>query len=833
MDGHVPRGRLSVALHLALVATACAKARPPVGAPSSTGPSIAITGATVDATNHVVLTYQITMDGKGAAGATAASLAPAFTLAGLSVDPVTAGLPPDPTALIVRPPVPAWRSYVLTGGETLSSLPIDGPGTPDAFVLRNTPQPGSESGGAVQDLGAGVYSYTFQNALPPGFSSAQTLRAGAWLQGTPGTAQTSTTFDFVPAGGAVQSRELVLDANCNRCHGLLRAHGGSRTGVKLCLTCHTYQNACAKTVDPAALTGATPDTNPNPLDLGRLVHRVHRGKDLPTLYVANPTIASSTRANVALPFLPGRNVPLAGQKYSVVSSQGTEIIFGQVINRTENGQPPTAAAEGIRFPQELRNCEACHGGAAQAAERFTDVSRRTCQGCHADVWFGDPSRIGADNVHYMHAGGAFTDDSMCYGCHIPTSAAPSVDADISLVHVAPSKSPSWSGLTLQIAGVANLLSGQQPTVQFTVSDRDGALSPLGNPTPAIDSTSPVPRKLGRVAITISGPTSPDYLTGNFASIGTAPVTESVPLTATADGNGIFSYTLAAPLPSNATGTWAVAMEARRVLDPSTDPAILTSTFYDPSTNAYSWPFTGETLYESADNPVVYVDVSAGSLSGGKALPRRQVVAQDNCDACHRALTAHGGLRQAVAYCVMCHAPDATDWAQRPKGADGNVALTATFDDIEERTIHFKALIHRIHTGARTGSAELDQLARPFVVYGDGGTPQFLDDVRFPGNLADCTLCHANGSYAIESIPAGALPTVANETATLQHGGTPAHVVGEPSMLPTTSACLGCHDTGAARTHAQQMTPIEGREQCGNCHGLSDPIIGVKAAHGLQ
>ena len=60
------------------------------------------------------------------------------------------------------------------------------------------------------------------------------------------------------------------------------------------MTCHTYQHADAETLDPAAIlvlgTKWTPDhTNPapNPLELGRLVHRIHRGKTLPTLYKAN------------------------------------------------------------------------------------------------------------------------------------------------------------------------------------------------------------------------------------------------------------------------------------------------------------------------------------------------------------------------------------------------------------------------------------------------------------------------------------------------------------------------------------------------------------------
>jgi OmcA/MtrC family decaheme c-type cytochrome len=287
----------------------------------------------------------------------AAGLAPTWTLAGLSVDPVTVGLTADPTSPsgFVRPPVPAWQSYLLTGSGQLKSLPIDGPGTPDAFVLRNSHQPGSETGGQLQALGEGKYTYTFQSALPANFDMTQTLRVGVWLQGAAGTSETSSTFDFA-AGGAVQSRELVLDANCNKCHGLLQAHGGVRTGVKLCVTCHTYQNADPNTVDPAAITGATPDTNPNPLDMGRLIHRIHRGKNLPTLYQANAAQPAGSRANVSLPFFPGRNMPVVGQKYSIVGFQQSETVFGQVVNRTDHGQPAMAVATGVGFPHDLRDC---------------------------------------------------------------------------------------------------------------------------------------------------------------------------------------------------------------------------------------------------------------------------------------------------------------------------------------------------------------------------------------------------------------------------------------------------------------------------------------------
>jgi OmcA/MtrC family decaheme c-type cytochrome len=805
-------------LGLLLAQVACGTSRSNSPTPNASGPRIEITEASIDAGNHVVANYTVTQNGQPASAATVASLQTNWTLAGLSVDPVTVVSAPDEATGQIRPPVQAWQSYVLTGSEALSSLPIDGPGTAAAFVQSNVIQPGSETGGTVQDLGGGKYSYTFQNALPQNLDRGQTLRIGAWLGGAPGTLQTTSTFDFVPNGGAPQTRELVLDASCNKCHGVLQAHGGFRTGVKLCVTCHTYQNADADTVDPAAPTGATASTNPNPLDLGRLVHRIHRGRELPTLYTrSGPTKPNATRANVSPPFFPSVNKPKLGQKYSVIGFQGSETIYGQVVNRTDNNQPAVAIASGVGFPQGLRNCEACHGGAAQAQQRFNDISRRTCQGCHTDTWFGDPATIASDDVHYMHPGDTQADDHNCYGCHVPTTSAPAVDADATALHIAPVNSPSWNGLTAKIVGVQNMKPGQSPSVVFTLQDRDGALSPLNSPSPDKDPTSPVPRALSRVAITISGPTSPDYQTGN------APVTETVPLTYTADANGQLTYTFKATIPPNATGTWAVAIEARRSA---------ATPFYDATADAYSWPFTGESINEYADNSVQYVDVAAGTAPGVSPSPRRQVVSRDSCNNCHQALSAHGDLRHNIEYCVMCHTPDGTDWSQRPKGTDGNVALAATFDDLEERSIHFKVMIHRIHTGDRRGSAELE-LARPFVVYGFGGTPRFFDDVRFPGNAADCTLCHANGTYAIESVPRTALATTANETGTVQHSATPAHAAAETGTPPITAACMGCHDTGAAATHAQQMTGTDGTERCADCHAVNAPTLGVKAAHGVQ
>jgi OmcA/MtrC family decaheme c-type cytochrome len=175
-------------------------------------------------------------------------------------------------------------------------------------------------------------------------------------------------------------------------------------------------------------------------------------------------------------------------------------------------------------------------------------------------------------------------------------------------------------------------------------------------------------------------------------------------------------------------------------------------------------------------------------------------------------------------CVLCHAPDQTDFGHRPKDANGNVNLGATFDGLEERSVDFKTFIHRIHTGNRRGGSARLELSRPHVVSGS----KLLDDVEFPGDLANCLLCHLEGTYSPDAIQADAAPTVANETPTILHQGTAAHVAGERARPPTTAACMGCHDTATALVHSSRYT-VSGVEQCAQCHVKG----AVKTVHGLK
>jgi hypothetical protein len=193
--------------------------------------------------------------------------------------------------------------------------------------------------------------------------------------------------------------------------------------------------------------------------------------------------------------------------------------------------------------------------------------------------------------------------------------------------------------------------------------------------------------------------------------------------------------------------------------------------------------------------------------------------------------------------VVCHGPDATDLPQRVnvagrRWAGGPLNVGATFDGVEERSSHLKRNVHRIHTGAREGPASLEAI-RPFALY--FSKAYFFDRGGFPGDLRNCTLCHEGKSYLVDAVPADAPPSRGNEQGTVWHWtGTAArggdsggigivHDPGEPSVLPITAACTGCHATGATLQHVAAKT-VNGVETCTQCHSKGN--LAVEVVHGL-
>jgi OmcA/MtrC family decaheme c-type cytochrome len=409
-------------------------------------------------------------------------------------------------------------------------------------------------------------------------------------------------------------------------------------------------------------------------------------------------------------------------------------------------------------------------------------------------------------------------------------------APIAELHLPFEKAPRYTSSGFQITKVEDLRPGARPRITFKVWDRNGPMVPgfcglsrvCANPVPAFEPDGPTSsyfaRGLSSFTIRLMGPTTPDYGQATTFSLTSGSVQVFDPSTAksvsvpdpfllstlaTADE---YVYVFSTVVPPSTGGSWAVAIEGRRYSKYA---------FYDKVTDTILWPGTGETVSESPDNPIVYVNTAIGTWPPD-GTPRRKPVASENCQRCHYRLNKHGARHQ-VEYCVFCHTPTTTDWSRRAK-AGGYVDFSSTFDGIEERSNHFKLFIMRIHTGAREGVASLEAI-RPGIM-----SSTFFDDFRFPNDLANCTLCHVGKAYLPESVPADAAPTVANENDWIMHAAsTSAHSPGE-GRPPIQAACLACHETGTTFAHVAAQSG-SGVETCPQCHGAKG-AKSTEVVHGL-
>ncbi len=403
----------------------------------------------------------------------------------------------------------------------------------------------------------------------------------------------------------------------------------------------------------------------------------------------------------------------------------------------------------VTFPQDIRNCANCHEGKVastkptQSDTWYTKPSRAACGSCHDDLNFA----TGAN-----HAGGAQADDSACASCHVPQGDQ-EWDAGIKTAHTVPDKSKQLPGLNAAILSVTGTGAGQKPTVTFKLTNGDGTIV-----DPAHIGAS------ASLSLLLAGPTT-DYGTGQAAPA--QPISESA-IGANFNGS-IATYTFTKPIPANATGTWAVAVQTRRTITFNPAPAKGPNTFT-----------------EGAFNPVTYFAVTDGA-----PVARRTVVSLDKCNDCHDRLAttfSHGGQRIAIEYCVFCHNSNADDAVRRPASA------------LPGESISFERMIHRIHTG--------ENLTQDYSVYGFSGTAASFNEVTYPGNTKDCLQCHSStGTYSLP-LDKGGIPTITNRDYFTPQG-------------PATAACLGCHDNVDAAAHAYLNTVQSPffAEACATCHGV--------------
>ena len=357
-----------------------------------------------------------------------------------------------------------------------------------------------DRGGSIIEVDAGVYAYTFNDPLPDDVDRSAPHTIGAYARRDLREFELDRYVDndfihFLPTEAEVTlldapPRDVVVTEACNQCHNPLAYHGGSRREIELCVQCHTPQTT-------STTTGAT-------VDFKVIIHRIHRGEDLPSVEAGTPNL----------------------------------------IGRRDFSD--------VAFPQDIRNCEKCHvpgpdqevgseaankialraagfQGGTQSSAWLLRPSMAVCGACHDDLNFATGEN---------HTGGRQISDNFCASCHFPVGEM-EFSSDIKGAHTVPRKSQQLEGIDVEIVDVTGTQPGDNPTVFFTVKSHFG--------------TTLDPSSFNRFRFNLAGSTT-DY-EGQVRE--SEPLTESVP-----SGDG-FAYTFAATIPLDAAGTYVIGHESRR------------------------------------------------------------------------------------------------------------------------------------------------------------------------------------------------------------------------------------------------------------------------------
>ncbi len=614
----------------------------------------------------------------------------------------------------------------------------DSGGIADAQATTET-----ATAGTYVDNGDGTYTYTFAQDLTaypagPAYSDTKTHRLGIEIRTNSGgflpenIPANNAPYDFVPAGGApIETRLIVNNDTCNACHDNLEFHGEARFDIEYCVTCHNPYS-----IDGDTATEAWGGT----VDMKQMIHKIHYGENL-------------------------------SEGYFIVGFGGRAIDYSDV-----------------KFPQDVRNCTTCHNESdatvPQASNWRSVQNRDSCGSCHDDIdWLaGD------------HPGGiAFTDDTLCAGCHGETSGA--IALRVSEAHRQPNREAS-ERFEFNIVSISNTGVGEFPVVEFSVTDPTNGDAPYDIQNDSEFTTCTF--GLSRLAIGIAWDTA-DYHnndSGNTPGLGIS----MNPLsgcggTSAAVGGGVFSVTSPVAVPATAGGSLAVTIDGHPAVD-----------------------IDGTVERIAVTNAVDYAPITDAT-----ATPRRNAVAIEKCDDCHNQLAMHGNNRtDNIEVCVTCHAPNVTDVNRRAGQCEIDLGL-------DDTSVDMKYMIHAMHASGAVGV--------PYEVCGFGNSTHVYDFV-YPGKLNNCEGCHvAGGYYPVD--PAEVLGT------TVDVGMDPATPTDDVVVSPNTSVCSSCHTSELAANHmiqnggdfnatkAADSTLISsGAESCALCHG-EGRSSDVAIVHGID
>lgn len=554
------------------------------------------------------------------------------------------------------------------------------------------------------------------------------------------------------------------------------------------------------------------------------------------------------------------------------------------VHRIHNGRMVADANlfHGIAatYPQDIRNCDTCHGDAEQGQQWSTNPSTLACKGCHDYVSFTNSEAItcgilgnlarGLDGkpLACNHVAGP-QPDSSCESCHGPTRgfateryhkpvASPDPNnawkpggtnnnTHASFVAAVGYVPPGAAKITYDVKSVDAVTdTSVTPNVkrpQITFKLKQDGQDVVFQTFQAGVTTELMPNFVGSPSVYFAFAVPQDGITApaDFNASVSGYIKKIWDGSATGSGAG----TMTGP---DAQGYYTIRLTGVRIPDSA---KLLTGGVGYSYSLASTPPLVQTNVPDYPWTPNVPAD---GKAQGGLSVPapnvwkvatgytgRRPIVDNAKCNACHGFLgvepSFHAGQRNDGPTCSFCHTPN--------RASAGWSAGSKYF-------------VHAVHAG-RKRSVD-------FTWHAASIDDNFAE-IEFPATLNQCTNCHLPNTYDfmngtnMSSLPNQQLTTVATNTynsdplvnsnyftlspyvvadgvtnygsgfsynaatnVTTQAAGTTL------VLSPITGACAACHDSSIALDHmranggrfytprADALAPGASQEQCLICHG---------------
>ncbi|MHB8948546.1 MAG: OmcA/MtrC family decaheme c-type cytochrome [Rhodoferax sp.] len=678
-----------------------------------------------------------------------------------------------------------WQSYVsVTKSGAAGKGPGGNPVLTSAVQATTDSKLSLEANEALGDAGQfvynpdGYYTYTFKTNITDQtktngvvYDASQTHRIAIQLSYNNSAGQKVSVnpyFDFTIVDGksvavaASQTRKMADVASCNSCHEKLALHGGGRVDTQYCVVCHN-----PGTVDPES---------GNNLDMATMTHSIHAGR----------RIKAAT-----------------GDDYTIWGYGNSKHDYAEV-----------------GFPQDLRNCTKCHTGSNPATPQGdnwkTAVSQKACLACHTPKAGGTwetSHKVYAGTLVGAGAAATALTNAQCVTCHkAGTNLAPET------VHWNQNEENS-AKYKMNIESAAYDAATRKVTVKYFLSDPTNGNAPYNLVTP--DCTASAPTVCN---VIVKGADGRDVITTKFGNLRFYVAYQSMVGQSTAvtdfssynnGGNGAnaFAYrgindgtnhytvdiTLPADTPTSFASGTARVLSIGQVKEPQ---LVLKSLDPRPA------------VVPAALVNVVVQNTHKDVVLTGAMNPRREVVSNDKCNACHGALGStsgsnelanafHSGARNTVESCSLCHDANRASSTVMTNG----LALNESYQ--------FNRMIHGIHGNSKRiypfthGNKVVGAFGKNGLLLSDGvtpmtaGTENYAAEVAYPGVGLNCNACHVNNSYKNDRGTLGAVvlkgPATVSATGALT-------VAADPNpgnwlvISPKTASCTSCHDSSKAIGH---------------------------------